>query len=145
MQRRAGPWNISMPSDIQGYCARLVEPKSQRSNGKINVHRFALGRCIWWQARFVWRYACRRCSNCIFILDSTPGFNGLGKDNCKTRRKTLRFWDSVRPVLEVWQYIWYLEICIALVRSHDRLSTQSYWQFNCLSKNVFRLRARLSP
>ena len=25
---------------------------------------------------------CRRCSNYIFIIDLTPGFNGLGKDNC---------------------------------------------------------------
>ena len=25
------------------------------------------------------------CSNVIFILDLTPGFNGLGKDNYKTR------------------------------------------------------------
>ena len=30
---------------------------------------------------------CRRCSNYIFILDLTPGFNGLGKNNCKTRRE----------------------------------------------------------
>ena len=36
-------------------------------------------------------YACRRCSIYIFILDLTPSFNGLGKDNCKTRRETLRF------------------------------------------------------
>ena len=38
----------------------------------------------------------RRCSNYIFILDVTPGFNGLGKDNCKSRRETLSFgiwWD----------------------------------------------------
>ena len=32
--------------------------------------------------------ACRRCSNYIFILDLTPSFNGLGKDNRKTRRET---------------------------------------------------------
>ena len=30
-----------------------------------------------------WSIACRsrRCSNCIFILDLTHGFNGLGKDD----------------------------------------------------------------
>ena len=33
--------------------------------------------------------ACWRCSNYIFILDLTPGFIGLGKDNCKTRRQNL--------------------------------------------------------
>ena len=31
---------------------------------------------------------CRRCSNYIFIFDLTPGFTGLGKENCKTRRET---------------------------------------------------------
>ena len=27
----------------------------------------------------------------IFILDLTPGFNGMGKDNCKMRRQTFKF------------------------------------------------------
>ena len=31
------------------------------------------------------------CSNYIFILDLTPGFNGLGKDNCKTRGDIFQF------------------------------------------------------
>ena len=26
-------------------------------------------------------HSCRRCSNYILILNLTPGFNGLGKDN----------------------------------------------------------------
>ena len=29
--------------------------------------------------------ACRRCSNYIFILDLTPDFKGLGKDDFNTR------------------------------------------------------------
>ena len=37
--------------------------------------------------------ACRRCSNYIFILDLTPGFNGLTMDSCKTRPDTYKFWD----------------------------------------------------
>ena len=38
--------------------------------------------------------ACRHCSNYIFILDSvTAGSNGLGRDNCNTRRKTFKSWD----------------------------------------------------
>ena len=37
--------------------------------------------------------ACRRCSNYIFILYLTPGFNGFVKDNCKMRRETFMFWD----------------------------------------------------
>ena len=42
----------------------------------------------------------RRCSNYIFILHLTPGFIGLGKDNCKTRRETFKFWDLVRVILK---------------------------------------------
>ena len=41
--------------------------------------------------RYGWSIAYRRCSNYIFILDLTPGFFGLGKDNCKTRRETFNF------------------------------------------------------
>ena len=43
--------------------------------------------------RCSWSIACRRCSNYIFILDLTPGFNGLHKDNCETR------WETFNQVL----------------------------------------------
>ena len=43
--------------------------------------------------RCSWSIACRRCSNYIFLPDLTPGFNGLGKDNCKPRRETFEFRD----------------------------------------------------
>ena len=36
---------------------------------------------------------------------STSGFNGLGKDNHKTGRETLKRWNLVRLILEIWQYI----------------------------------------
>ena len=36
----------------------------------------------------------RCCSNYIFILDLTPGFKILHKDNCTMRRETFKFWDS---------------------------------------------------
>ena len=39
--------------------------------------------------------ACRRCSNYIFILDLTPAFSELDKDNYETRRETFKFWDLV--------------------------------------------------
>ena len=45
---------------------------------------------------------CRRWSNYIFILDLTSGFNGLGKENCKTKREKGKNWDLVRYILEVW-------------------------------------------
>ena len=41
--------------------------------------------------RCSWSSADRWCANYIFILDWTPGFNGLGKDNYKTRRETFKF------------------------------------------------------
>ena len=37
----------------------------------------------------------------IFILNLTPGFNGLGKDNCKTREESFQFCDLVRSILEI--------------------------------------------
>ena len=52
-----------------------------------------------------WSIACQRCSNYIFILDLTPGFNGLGKDNCKTRWETFQFLDLVQLIFDVWWYI----------------------------------------
>ena len=39
----------------------------------------------------------------IFILDLTPGFNGVGKDNYKTRQETFKFWNSVLFIPEVWR------------------------------------------
>ena len=39
-----------------------------------------------WSLRCGWSIAWRRCPNYIFILDLSPGFNGLSKDNCKTGR-----------------------------------------------------------
>ena len=58
-----------------------------------------------WSLRCSWSIACRRCSNYIFILNLTPGSNGLGKDNCKTRWEAFIFWDWVRLILENWRYI----------------------------------------
>ena len=42
-----------------------------------------------------WSTACQCCSNYIFILNLLPGFNGLGKDNCKMRQETFKFEDLV--------------------------------------------------
>ena len=39
----------------------------------------------------------------IFIVDLTPGFNGLGKDNSKTRQEIFKFWDLIRFIIKVWQ------------------------------------------
>ena len=62
-----------------------------------------------WSLGCSWSISCRRCSIYIFILDLTPGFNGVGKDNCKTRRKTFKFWDLVWRILEISrQVVWWI-------------------------------------
>ena len=57
-----------------------------------------------WSFRCSWSTACQRCSNYIFILNLTPGFNGFGKDNYKMRREVFKFWDLVRLILETLRY-----------------------------------------
>ena len=61
--------------------------------------------------RCSWSIACRHCSNYIFILNLTPGFNGLVKDNYKMRRQTFKFCDLVCLILETFSYspIWITE------------------------------------
>ena len=43
--------------------------------------------------------------NYIFIVDLTPGFIGLGKDNCTKRRETFKFGDLVHLILEILRYL----------------------------------------
>ena len=57
----------------------------------------------YWSLRCSWSITCRRCSTYIFIYDLTPGLNGLGKDNCRARQESFRFWDLVRLKLEIIQ------------------------------------------
>ena len=56
-----------------------------------------------WSLRCRWSSTCQHCSKYIFILDLTPGFNGLDKDNCKTRWETFKFGDLVHRILEIWR------------------------------------------
>ena len=44
------------------------------------------------------------------ILDLTPGFKGLGNDNCETRREIFNCCDLVRFILEVWRYELYVPL-----------------------------------
>ena len=60
-----------------------------------------------------WSNAFRRCSNYIFTLDLMSvmsGFNGWRKDNCKKRRETSKFWDLARLMLNVWRYVFDLDV-----------------------------------
>ena len=52
-----------------------------------------------------WNRLILEISRYIFILDLTPGFNGLDKDKCNTRRETLKSWDFMLLITEVWRYI----------------------------------------
>ena len=45
--------------------------------------------------------------NYFFILDLTSGFNGLRKDNRKTRRESFKFCDLVQLILEI---LWYVKM-----------------------------------
>ena len=56
-----------------------------------------------WSLRCSWSSADRRCSNYIFILNLTHGFNRLGEDNCKTRQEACKFWDLMCLISEIWQ------------------------------------------
>ena len=44
-------------------------------------------------------------SNYIFMLNLTPGFNGLGKDNYNMRREAIKFCDLVRLILDTLRYM----------------------------------------
>ena len=79
-----------------------------------------------WSLRCRWSIACRRCSNYIFILDLTPGFNGLGKDNCKTTWEWFKFWDLVHLILEILRYISLALNCWHII-SYDLLISSIQW------------------
>ena len=80
----------------------------------------------------------RRCSNYIFILDLTPGFNGLSKDNCKTKRKKIQFWDMVGLILEVWWYMFaYMDVY--LFYFYDLLLVF----FNCINLSIYQRKQRI--
>ena len=70
------------------------------SNPQYKSHLSVQSNC--WSFKCSSIIACWRCSNYIFIHISIPGFNGLGKNNCKTRWETFKFGDLVRVILVVW-------------------------------------------
>ena len=83
-----------------------------------------------WSLRCSWSIACRRCSNYIFILDLTPSFNGLGKDNCKTRPEIFKFWDLVCLILEVWRYSsihWVPACCTQILTNFHDFNQIEIW------------------
>ena len=98
---RQGPCDIDLGDRIQNaslYCYSKQTHLEYRQTS--NIRRTLVGNDIADDSDVV---ACRCCCNYILIIDLTPGFNGLDKDNCKTRRETFRFWYLVRLILEVWR------------------------------------------
>ena len=78
--------------------------------------------------------ACRGCSNYIFVLDLTPGVNGLSKKTCKTRRVTLKLWDSVRLILHIWQYI-HVPICLYIHKTKHFEKSLNFLRFVCFNSS----------
>ena len=86
--------------------------------------------------RCSWSIAYRRCSNYIFIVNLTPSFNGLGKDNYTTRGQIFNFGDLVRCILDVWWYcssgrntLWPIQ------NSHH--FAQHIIKYMCLYENIY--------
>ena len=90
-------WPFLLDLNVLNFCIITLP-----SNISYKAHLTRQDNC--WSLRCGWSIACRRCSNYIFILDVTPGFNGLGKDNWKMRQETFKFWNLVLLILEVWWY-----------------------------------------
>ena len=93
--------NVLLPRE---HVAQLPLPWLSTYYHQISNIRHLRVQLNCWPLRCSWSIVCRRCSNYIFILDLTPGFNALGKDNCKTRQETFEFGDLVRLVIEIWRY-----------------------------------------
>ena len=103
------------------YCLR--SEISEISNDEPSNLRYKshLGRQWTWSLRCSWSIAFRHCSNDIFFFELTPGFDGLGKDNCKTiHEKHFSFLDLLQPILHAWRYvysrIYHEDICTHLSR-----------------------------
>ena len=71
-----------------------------------------------------------------WALSLTPGFNGLHKDNCKMRRETIKFWELMRLILEIWRYIISFTSAMLKIRQFAVLKTcekyclpQWIWKF----------------
>ena len=100
------------------------------SNLEYKSHLIRPGTC--WSLRCSWIIACRRCPNYIFILHFTHGFNGLGKNNCKTIRESFKCWDLVRLILEIYgtyiyihhifYRVWFIFLSCVISRSLSHLS-----------------------
>ena len=94
---------------LSGFSTRWVTLQF-KTESKVHTVKYLYykthlgGQLNCWSLRCSWSIACRRCSNYIFILNLIHGFNRMDKDNCKTGRETLKFWDLVHLIFEIWRY-----------------------------------------
>ena len=90
-----------------------------------NISHTLVSTC--WLLRCSCSIAFRRCSNYSFILDLTPGFNGLGKGNCATRRESFKLWDMARLTLEILRYT--IRSCSPVTLLHSEWMTLLLWYY----------------
>ena len=114
-----------------------------------DISRTIVGNKNCWLLRGSWTIACWRCSNYIFIFDLTPGFNGLGKDNCKTRRETFKFGDLVYYIFDgdlmtnsigyycMSSYYWSVDLCACNILMIDIISTSNVIQWHKNQNRIF--------
>ena len=107
-------WSSSICSDLHQSAGNPSVPsyKGQWCGAFIFNLLFLWTNCFtnrqfngYFRLRCSWSIACRRCSNYIFIVDLTPGFSWLDKDNCETRREIFKFLDLMRLVSEVCVHV----------------------------------------
>ena len=141
------PWNISWflpPRWHLNYCKVSNIRCTLVGNYYVNC----------WSLRCSWSIACQRCSNYIFILNLTSGFNGLGKDNYQMRREAFKFWDLVRLILETLRYtsqnwvisdflhVWHSAITCFII--NWMLSSKLQWHLNQNANQILRKALKVS-
>ena len=99
-----GPWGCG--SFVIWFCYQVIA----KPDNKTATHPWFSPSARTWMAKFM---SCipsslsykMRCSDYIFLLHLTLGFNILCKDNFKPRRETFKFCDMVRLILEISWYV----------------------------------------
>ena len=95
---------LQLALEIRSVWKGLIHRHSFTTYRQVSIYKTHFNRQLnCWSLRCSWS-----CSNHIFILNLTPGFNGLGKDIYKMRREAFKFWDSVRLIIETLRYCEYL-------------------------------------
>ena len=92
--------NLHFLSFISIKIAQVLEIKVTVKS--LDIKRSLAGNKLADHPDVVGAIACRRCFNYIFILNLTPGFNGLGKDNFKMSQESFKFCFLVQLILEIW-------------------------------------------